>query len=229
MSGLTDRVVVVTGAGGSAGPPAVRALTDAGAHVIAVDREVALVAPLAGERVSPAVVNLFDRGETLAWAQELIGRYGRVDGLVHLVGGWRGGEDIVDADPTDWPVLQALLVETLVNAATGLHDAIKASDDGRLMIISATAVANPTAKNAAYAAAKAAAETWVRACGQGWKDTQAAAVPLRIKALLTDAMREAKPEAKFAGFTHVDDLAQQIVALWDEPAADLNGRVRDLT
>ena len=42
-----------------------------------------------------------------------------------------------------------------------------------------------------------------------------------------DAMQEAKPDGKFPGFTHVDDLAAQIVNLWSQPAAEVNGtRVR---
>ena len=52
---------------------------------------------------------------------------------------------------------------------------------------------------------------------------RAAAVVLVIKALVTDAMREAKPDAKFAGYTHADDLADAIGDLWQHDAADLNG------
>jgi len=50
-----------------------------------------------------------------------------------------------------------------------------------------------------------------------------------IKALLTDEMRERKPDAKFAGFTHVNTLADTIAGLWERPASDLNGTRLDLT
>jgi hypothetical protein len=50
-----------------------------------------------------------------------------------------------------------------------------------------------------------------------------AAVILVVKALVDDDMREAAPERKFPGFTDVQDLAAQIVALWSRDAAGLNG------
>jgi len=37
-------------------------------------------------------------------------------------------------------------------------------------------------------------------------------------------MREAKPEAKFSGYTDVAALADTILDLWLTPATELNGR-----
>ncbi len=44
-----------------------------------------------------------------------------------------------------------------------------------------------------------------------------------IKALVHDAMRAERPNAKFAGFTDVKDLAEAIVGVWDQPASEVNG------
>jgi hypothetical protein len=51
-------------------------------------------------------------------------------------------------------------------------------------------------------------------------------VILQIKALLTPAMRAARPDAAFAGYTPVDELAETSMVLWLIPAADLNGQRR---
>ena len=45
----------------------------------------------------------------------------------------------------------------------------------------------------------------------------------RPKALVHDAMRAERPNAKFAGFTDVRDLAEAIAGLWEKPAAEVNG------
>ena len=50
------------------------------------------------------------------------------------------------------------------------------------------------------------------------------AVILQITALLTPAMRVAKPDSTFAGYTPVDELADTIHDLWLRPAAQLNGQ-----
>ncbi len=45
-----------------------------------------------------------------------------------------------------------------------------------------------------------------------------------IKALVHDAMRAERPNAKFAGFTDVKDLADAIAGVWQQPAQEVNGQ-----
>jgi NAD(P)-dependent dehydrogenase (short-subunit alcohol dehydrogenase family) len=238
---LAGRVVVVAGATGAAGPAVVQRLVASGATVVAAARDerslqaVVDAANDAGVRgdgsgqAVAAVIDLLDADATATWAAQVATQHGHVDGLVHLVGGWRGGKGITETDLADWDVLHDLLIRTLQHTTRAFHDALRSSDDARLAIISTVQVAEPSATNAAYAAAKAAAETWTLAVADSFAGTGAAAVVLRIKALLTPAMRAEKPEAKFSGFTAVADLAQTVHDLWLAPADDLNGRILWLT
>lgn len=231
MSAAKNLVVVVTGATGAAGPATVAALAAAGATVVAVGRDQGRLDQLASATpgdVRTGVVDLLDESAAAAWGAELLATYGRVDGLIHLVGGWRGGQGIVESDLADYDWLHDNLVRTFQHASRGLHDAIAASPVGRMAIVSTTLLDRPTAKNAAYLTAKAGAETWARAVAHSFKDTDAAVVVLRIKALLTPQMRTEKPEAKFAGFTPVDELGDRLVELFDDPSAEINGEVLDV-
>jgi NAD(P)-dependent dehydrogenase (short-subunit alcohol dehydrogenase family) len=229
---LTGLVIVVAGAAGAAGPPLVERLARAGATVVAagsnrdrIERAVAdVISRVPSGRVHAAVVDLLDEEATREWAALVEREHGRVDGLVHLVGGWRGGVGIVDADLADWNWLQDNLIRTLQHTSRAFHDAIKAGPRGRLVLISSVQASAPTAANASYAAAKAAAEAWTLAVADSFRDSAAAAVILQITALLTPAMRAAKPEAAFDGFTPVGDLADTIHDLWLRPAAELNGQ-----
>jgi NAD(P)-dependent dehydrogenase (short-subunit alcohol dehydrogenase family) len=229
---LTGLVIVVAGAAGAAGPPLVERLARAGATVVAagsnrdrIERAVAdVISRVPSGRVHAAVVDLLDEEATREWAALVEREHGRVDGLVHLVGGWRGGVGIVDADLADWNWLQDNLIRTLQHTSRAFHDAIKAGTRGRLVLISSVQASAPTAANASYAAAKAAAEAWTLAVADSFRDSAAAAVILQIKALLTPAMRAAKPDAPFTGFTPVDELADTIHDLWLRPAAELNGQ-----
>ena len=234
MSLDENSVVVVAGAGGGAGGAVVRALSAAGATVIAVDttperaEQAASVAAGPGRAIG-AAVDLLDRDGTLKWAADVVAEHGRVDGLIHLVGGWRGGKSFGETDLADWYLLHKLLIQTTQHTSLAFADALDASGDGRFVLISATAAAAPTEGNAAYGAAKAAAEAWTLALADSFKkrDHGAAATVLVVKALLTDAMKAEKPDARFPGYTHVDDLAAEIVRLWAAPAAEVNGaRIR---
>ena len=231
--------VVVAGAGGPAGQAVVRRLTAAGTSVVGVDASAQRLEELAaglGDAAalfSGQVVDLTDEAAVTAWAPT-IAVEGAVAGLVHLVGGWRGGSAFADNTAADWQWLESLLIGTLRNTTLALHDSILASDQGRVVLVSATAVTAPTAGNAGYAAAKAAAETWTMAMADSFGKAQSqhktapsaqrtAATVLVVKALVHDQMRVDKPEATFAGYTDVTDLADTIASLWDQPAAQING------
>ncbi len=236
---MTHKVVVVTGCGGPAGQATVRRLLADGAVVIGADANREAVDRLRdslgpeGERFTGRVVDLLDESATREWAAEVTREHGHVDGVAHLVGGWRGGKSFADNALSDSDLLFSLLVRTLQTTSLAFHDALVASAQGRFVIISAVAAQRPDPGSASYAAAKAAAETWTMALAASFRALQAAAseplpqraaaVVLVVKALLTDAMREAKPQAKFAGFTHVSEVADTIADLWSKDAADLNG------
>jgi len=234
---LSGRVVVVAGATGAAGPAVVQRLVASGATVVAAARDARSLQVVVDEangqgaagHAVPTVIDLLDDEATRSWAARVTSQHGHVDGLVHLVGGWRGGKSITESDLADWDVLHDLLIRTLQHTTRAFHDALRASDDARLAIISTVQVAEPSATNAAYAAAKAAAEAWTLAVADSFAGSGAAAVVLRIKALLTPEMRKDKPAAKFSGFTAVADLAQTVNDLWQTPADDLNGRILWLT
>ena len=226
---LNEAVVVVAGAGGGAGAAVVRRLASAGAIVVTADRSLDSTQDLvreigeAGGQIDAYALDLLDGPMTKAWADSVTARFGRIDGVVHLVGGWRGGKGITEADLADWDFLSGLLVRTVQNTTRGFHDQLKSSPIGRFVLVSAAEASRPTAKNASYAAAKAAAEAWTLAVADSFRGSEAAATIVVVKALVTPQMREAKPDAAFNGYTDVIDLADTIVGLWDKPAEEVNG------
>ncbi|MGF1431798.1 SDR family oxidoreductase [Kitasatospora sp. LaBMicrA B282] len=240
MSSLDSKVIAVAGASGPAGQATVRRLAADGATVVAADidqqRLDALVdrvrSSVPGAKITGQVIDLLDPQEVHDWADHLEAEHGHVDGLLHLVGGWRGSKTFHDSRLDDWDFLHDTVVRTLQHTSLAFQPALLRSPAGRYAMIGAAAAHKPTAGGAAYAAAKAATEAWTLAMANSFlKETTdadgaptAAAVILVIKALVSPEMRAEKPEAKFAGFTDTADLADHLAALWDRPAAELNGQ-----
>ncbi|MCF3181084.1 SDR family oxidoreductase [Streptomyces polychromogenes] len=235
---LQGAVVAVAGAGGPAGRAALLRLAEAGATVVASDADAARLAESVdaaryahgGATVTGDTVDLLDLEATKAWAERTEKEFGRVDGLVHLVGGWRGSKTFTDVDLADWDLLEKLLVRTVQHTSLAFHDALVRSGRGRYVLISQSGAHKPVANNAAYNAGKAAAEAWTLAMADSFRKAggedgpAAAAAILVIKALVHDAMRAERPNAKFAGFTDVKELAEAITGVWERPASDVNGQ-----
>ena len=234
---LRGRTVLVAGAASASGVAVCKALEAAGAKVVAVGRDAArlentLFALLDADL---RTCDLSNSGDVDALSQDLQEIYGGIDGLIHLVGGWRGGGGITGQSEDDWDFLQTNILQTLRNASRSFYDQLAASDDGRLAIVSSTSVDSPTAAGAGYAAAKAAAEAWVQAIAQGFRRAQSgakenpqpqhsAAVVFVVKALVDESMRSAEPDRDFSTYTDVQNLANAVVGLFSQDAAQLNGQ-----
>ncbi|MEU7105661.1 SDR family NAD(P)-dependent oxidoreductase [Streptomyces sp. NPDC046215] len=240
---LDGAVVAVAGAAGPAGRATLLRLAEAGATVVASDADAARLAEAVdaaryahgGATVTGDTVDLLDLDATRAWVDRTEKEFGRIDGLVHLVGGWRGSATFAETDLADWELLEKLLIRTVQHTSLAFEAPLQRSGNGRFLLISAAGASKPTAGNAAYSASKAAAEAWTLALADSFRKAggedgpQAAAAILVVKALVHDAMRAERPNAKFAGFTDVKDLAEAIVNVWEKPAQEVNGTRQWLT
>lgn len=229
---MSSPLIVVAGGSSAAGIATATALVDAGMRVLTIGSEAERIrsaASLTGGAL-PLVCDLADAADVARLGAEVRRDHGGADGLIHLVGGWRGGAGLAEQSDTDWDFLHTSVLTTLRNTSREFHSDLSASTTGRLAIVSSTSVTAPSPGNANYAAVKAAAEAWVQAIAAGWATPgqtpaqgDAAAVVLVVKALLDDAMRARSPERRFPGYTDVSVLGQAVSGLFTTPAADLNG------
>ncbi|WP_295839199.1 SDR family oxidoreductase [uncultured Microbacterium sp.] len=216
--GVRGRRVLLAGGTSAAGRTCARTLRRAGARVIVVGSDEGRLRDLAADvpGVDVERCDLTDPTAVEALRDRVHETDGPVDGLLHLVGGWRGGGGLAGQSDEDLSFLLRSFT-ALRNVSRTFDDDLGASDAGRLAIVSSTAVARPLAGGANYAAVKAASEAWTRAVAQGFakqaRDTErelrAAAVVFRAKTL--------------AGAEQV--LADAFLALWDAPATAVNDRV----
>lgn len=209
--------MLLAGGTSDAGRTCARTLRRAGARVIVVGTDDGRLRDLAADvpGVDVERCDLTDPTAVEVLRDRMYERYGPVDGLLHLVGGWRGGGLAGQSDDDLSFLLRSFT--TLRNVSRTFDDDLRASDAGRLAIVSSTAVARPLAGGANYAAVKAASEAWTRAVAQGFaKDARDTERELRAAAVVFRART-------LAGAEQV--LADAFLALWDAPATAANDRV----
>jgi NAD(P)-dependent dehydrogenase (short-subunit alcohol dehydrogenase family) len=218
---LAGRRIAVAGAGGGLGPTVVRALADAGAWVAAADRtdgHLDVVRDITGDA---RAADLVTAEGAQAWADAL----GEVDGLLHLVGGWRGGQTIEDTNLEDLDFLEALLFHSVVHTTRAFAPLLKAAGpDGRFALVSSSVAGKPVAGNGAYAATKAAAEAWTLTFAAELAETEGTANIAVVQAIVTPQMREESPEKAYKTFTDVNEIADALVYLCSDAARKMNGQ-----
>jgi NAD(P)-dependent dehydrogenase (short-subunit alcohol dehydrogenase family) len=235
LNPLADRVIAIAGVGGGLGPLVAGRLAEAGATIAATDRKQEVLDSVGadldiGERWDGRSVDLLDEDAVRGWCAALVERFGRVDGLIHLVGGWRGGKPLQEAPLSDWELLHDLLIRTVQHTTRAFHDQlVRSGSHGRFVLVSAKQAQAPTSTNAAYAAAKAAAEAWTLAFADGFDPGGATANIIVVDALLTPRMREENPGKDFPTFTPAEQVAEAIAFLCSDAGEKMNGQRFPLT
>ena len=143
------------------------------------------------------------------------------------VGGWRGSETFTKTSLDDWDFLELLLIRT-VQHSLAFFEALQRSDRGRYLLISAVKASAPPRQQRRTPPPRPpprrGRSPWPTTSARpGSEELTSAAAILVVKALVHDAMRADRPNAKFAGFTDVKDLAEAVVGVWDKFAAEVNG------
>jgi NAD(P)-dependent dehydrogenase (short-subunit alcohol dehydrogenase family) len=224
-----SRAVAIAGAAGGLGPEVARVLADAGWSLALGERDPARLAEVAdalglpGDRVHAQTADLLDIDSARDWADAATAHLGGIGALVHLVGGWRGGEPIASAPVEDDDFLHDVLVRTVqLTSRAFLPELLKGG--GRFVLVSSPQAERPSNTNAAYGAAKAAAEAWTLALSQELGERGGTANIVRVNAIVTPQMRAESPEKKFKTFTDAGEIAQAIAFLLSDAGRKMNGQ-----
>ena len=150
---MQDRIIAVTGAQGAVGRVVVSRLAAAGVRVAAVDIAPAIDLPDAALAVPGVDVARPEEAERAV--QAILERFGRIDGLVNLAGGFRW-QTVADGDVETWDLLYRMNLSTaLMMCRAALPALVEAR--GAIVNIGAASAVRAEAGMGAYAASKSAA------------------------------------------------------------------------
>jgi NAD(P)-dependent dehydrogenase (short-subunit alcohol dehydrogenase family) len=227
---VTDRpVALVSGAAGALGRVLARDLAADGWDLALLGTHAERLADLEAElglepdRVLGLPVDLRRSDAASAAIDAVYDRFGRVDALAHLVGGWTGGTNVVDA--TDDPYAEMLdqhLWSTL-NVVRPLVPRMVAAGRGRLVAVSSPMAASPAAGMSAYAVGKAAEETLFAALAREVAGSGVTANVVRVRTIDTKGIRATDPNGKGASMTTAAEISAAIRYLFSDAAGVVNG------
>ncbi len=227
----SGRRVLVTGAAGGIGRAVVEALATCGCHVAACD-VTAAVEDVAGATAS-AVFDVRDQSATADAVASVVERLGGCDAVIANAG-------VVDTihraerfPDEDWRKDLETNLFGQFYVVQAAFDALRASGDGRVVLISSSAAETGIPGQVAYGAAKAGTVGMARTLAGEWARHGIRcnvvmpgfiATP-KVRAL-PDALREALTQTIPLGRTGaVEELAGAVVFLLSPAAAYINGAV----
>jgi NAD(P)-dependent dehydrogenase (short-subunit alcohol dehydrogenase family) len=124
-----QRIAVVTGGAGAIGGAIARTLTNAGHHVVILDREGDIPCDLGSAQ------------STKAAGMEVLDRYGKCDVLVHAAAAFDQGQ--LGVELSTWRQVQAVNVESALLLSQILAPAMQAGGFGRIVFIASDTVFLP--------------------------------------------------------------------------------------
>lgn len=214
-------VYLVTGAAGNLGRSAMAALSARGARLAGADRG-APPADLGGDALWIAGADFFDPAACDTLVAAVIDRFGRIDGVAHVVGGFTT-VSAAEGGPDVWEQMFRLNALTTLNVFRAALPPMRAAGSGSLVAIGAAAAQRAPASFGPYGASKAAVLRLVEAFAAELKGDG-----VRVNAVLPGTMdtpqnRAAMPDVDPKRWVRPEEVAETIAFLLGPASSAITG------
>jgi NAD(P)-dependent dehydrogenase (short-subunit alcohol dehydrogenase family) len=154
-----NQVVIITGAAGNLGRATAAAFAEAGARRVLLDNNSDGLRAAFGEdradQVSVAA-DLSDEAELKRAVEGALAKFGRIDVLCNIAGGFRMGHPVHDTPAEVWRLMIDLNAGSLIGMAHAVVPHMIAAGSGKIVNVAAMGGLRGGANMGAYAAAKSA-------------------------------------------------------------------------
>lgn len=222
MTRLEGKVVLITGAKGGLGNFVTEAFLASGAQVVGISRSIH-AADFPHGRFTAIAADLSNAESARKLAADVSSQFGRIDALAHVMGGFAGGQSVVE---TDDAVIERML-DLNYRAAFFIMRAVltpmRQQAGGRILAIASRQAAEPAAMTAAYSASKAALVALVRTIALENKDRGISANSILPATMDTPGNRSWDTEAGGGKWVDPAQVAELLVFLASDAAAQITG------
>lgn len=226
---LENRTAVITGATGGLGSVLTRDLAASGASLALLDIDPARLDALTSSlslpksRLLARTVDLLDPAETRAAAEAVKAKFGHIDILLHVVGGWTGGKSLLEVPPADLEFMLNQHVWTSFNVVQAFIPYLIRNGWGRVVMVTSPYAARPNAKGGPYAIGKAGQEALVLTLSQELKGSGVTANLVQAKTIDMKREKVSAPAPENASWSTPEELSAAILYLLSDEAGAVNG------
>lgn len=229
MFNFTDQVVIVTGAAGNLGQAVARAFAAGGARLaLAVRRREDAVAAFGndlpeGDSCLYITGDLADENSVEAMVGQIAEKFGRIDVLVNTAGGIKAGTPLHETPVDVWDFMLSLNARTVFLMSRAVIPHMLSERRGRIISVAARAALKGTAKHGPYNASKMVVIRLTETMAAELRHQGITANCIMPGTIDTPANRAETPDADFTKWLQPESLANVILFLASDYAADVNG------
>ena len=219
------QTVVITGAAGHLGRAVATAFRERGAQLVLVGRHVdELEHTYAGAAdILVLPLDLLDRAQLRSGIEQAVTRFGGIDAVCHIAGGFRMGEAVHEISNASWDFLMDVNARTLLNVAAAVVPHQLKRGGGKIVTVGAAAAARGAAHMGAYCASKSALIRLTESLSAELKDTGINVNCVLPSIIDTPDNRAAMPDADASRWVAPQALASVIVFLASDAASAIHG------
>jgi NAD(P)-dependent dehydrogenase (short-subunit alcohol dehydrogenase family) len=219
---MTGKTALVTGANGGLGTHVTKALLDAGFVVVGLAPKIQQ-ADFGHPNFTALPASLDSLDAAKKAADTVIARFGRIDVLAHLVGGFAGGQTVADTDDAKFQRMFDMNLNSAFHMLRAVIPHMRKAGAGRIVAIGSRAAEDPGPTVGAYSASKAALVSLIRTVAVENKDAGLTANVILPGTMDTPANRKAMPGADTSTWVQPASVASLIVWLAGDAGKDVTG------
>ena len=226
-----NTTAIITGGTGALGSVVAEKFFDAGANIA-----IPLHSKQSTGHLSDRVTQSFDRctlvqadlsveQDVRSFVQHVLGKFGSIEVLANIAGGYAGGNSIVETPVDQWDSMMTMNLRTTFLMSREVLKPMIARSAGRIINIAAMPALTSGARKGAYAISKRGVVSLTETLAEETKGSGLTVNAIAPSIILTEANKQSMPNADFSKWVTPDEIAELILFLCSEHSRSISGNV----
>jgi NAD(P)-dependent dehydrogenase (short-subunit alcohol dehydrogenase family) len=223
------KVVLVTGGTGALGREVSLAFLKSNAVAAityVVDKEILQLESKLGDlmkKVTLIKADISDEQQIKKTVSDVVKKYGRIDILANIVGGYLGGKKVTEMTEKEWDLMMNLNLKTAFLVSKHVVSQMVKQGSGKVIHVAARLGLKGIGGNSAYSASKSGLIRLVESLSDEVKGNNINVNCIMPSIIDTDANRKDMPDADFSKWVKPSEIARVMLFLASDDSRPIHG------
>ncbi|MFP4438375.1 MAG: SDR family NAD(P)-dependent oxidoreductase [Chloroflexaceae bacterium] len=225
------RVVLINGASGGLGPAVVQVFVEEGSNLVLTARrqeqleQTATDLGLDMQKTLLVPADLTDRSAVAKLISTTKKRFGPIDVVAHVTGGFSGGVPVQSIEPDAWHAMLNLNLTAAFLVARAVLPSMLERGTGKLVFVSSRSGSQPTPNLAEYTVSKSSLDMFVQVLAEETRQHGVNVNAVAPSVIDTPTNRKFNPKADYDTWVTPESIAGVIQFLASDAARDIHGAI----